>query len=129
MNEKLVLKHNKSDNATQCLKDLHWLHIRKRIIFKMVTLTYKCLHGEAPDYLKNLLVLHPETRQLRSSKMSYRLIVPFTATQTYAARSFSVAAPRLWNNLRNSLKDSILIEQYKKGLRPIYSVMLLITKI
>ena len=115
MSAKLVLKCHRSDSATQCLKDLHWLPIRERIIFKMLTLTYKCLHGEAPDYLKNL-VLHQNTRQLRSSEISYRLIVPFTTRQTFAARSFSVVAPRLWNNLPNSLKDGTSIEQFKKGL-------------
>ena len=49
--------------------------------------------------------------------MSYRLIELFTTRQTFAARSFSVAAPRLWNNLPNSLKDSPSIEQFKKGLK------------
>ena len=117
MNAKLVLKCNKSDSATRCLRDLHWLLIRVRNIFKMLTLTYKCLHVEAPDYLKDLLVLHPNTRQLRSSKMSYRLIVPFTTRQTFAARSFNVAGSRLWNNLPNSLKDSTSVEQFKKGLK------------
>ena len=52
MSAKLVLKCKKSDSATQCLKDLHWLPIRERIIFKMLTLTYKCLHGQAPHHLK-----------------------------------------------------------------------------
>ena len=117
MSAKLVLKHNKSDNATQCLRDLHWLHIRVRIIFKMLTLTYNCLNGEAPDYLKNLLVFHPNTRQLRSSRMSCRLIVPFATRQTFAAKLFSVAAPRLRNNLPNSLKDITSIEQFIKGLK------------
>ena len=126
---KLVLKCNTIDSATKSLRDLYWLPIRERIVFKMLTLTYKCLHDKAPDYLKNLLVLHPSTSQYRSSKMSYRLIVPFITRQTFAARSFSVAAPRLWNNLPNSLKDSTSIEQFKRVLRHIYSVTLLTTKI
>ena len=66
---------------------------------------------------KNLLVLHPNRRNLRSSMMSYRLIEPFTTRQIFAARSFSVAAQRLLNNLPNSLKDSSSIEHFKKGLR------------
>ena len=49
--------------------------------------------------------------------MSYRLIGPFATRQTFAARSFSGAAPRLWNNLPNILKDSLSIEQFKKGLK------------
>ena len=41
--------------------------------------------------------------------MSYRLIAPFITRQTFATRSFSVAVPRLWNILPNSLKDSTSI--------------------
>ena len=117
MSAKLVLQCKKSDSATQCLKDLHWLPIRERIIFKILILTYKCMHGQAPEYLKNLLVLHPNRRNLRSSMMSYRLMEPFTTRQTFAARLFSVAAPRLWNNLPNSLKDSSSIDHFKRGLK------------
>ena len=39
MTAKLVLQHKKSDSATQWLKDLHWLPIRERINFKILTLT------------------------------------------------------------------------------------------
>ena len=49
--------------------------------------------------------------------MSFRLIEPFTTRQTFAAQLFSVAAPRLWNNLPNSLKDSTTIEHFKKSLK------------
>ena len=117
MSAKLVLKCNKSDGATQCLKEVHGLPIRGRIIFKMLTLTSKCLHGEAPDYLKTYWYYIQTTRQLRSSKMSYRLIVPFTIKQKFAASSFNVVAPRLRNILPNSLKGSTSIEQFKKGLK------------
>ena len=43
------------DSATQCLKDPHWLPIRERINFKILILTYKCMHGQAPEHLKNYL--------------------------------------------------------------------------
>ena len=75
------------------------------------------MHGQALEYLKNLLVLHPNKRNLRSSVMSYRLIEPFTTRQTFAARLFCVAAPGLWNNLPNSLKDSSSIEHFQKGFK------------
>ena len=75
------------------------------------------MHGQAPEYLKNLYVLHPNRRNLRSSVMSYRQVEPFTTRQTFAARSFNVAAPRLWNNLPNSLKDSSSIDHFKMGLK------------
>ena len=30
---------------------LHWLSFPQRVTFKLCLLTYKCLHGLAPDYL------------------------------------------------------------------------------
>ena len=60
---------------------------------------------------------------------SYRLIVPFTTRPTFTARLFSVAAPRPWNNLPNSLKKVHQLNNLKRVLRPSYLIMLLITKI
>jgi len=30
---------------------LHWLSFPQRVTFELCLLTYKCLHGLAPDYL------------------------------------------------------------------------------
>ena len=37
------------------LIDIHWLPIPLRICYKINLLTFKCLHGLGPPYLKNLL--------------------------------------------------------------------------
>ena len=34
----------KFDHITPILRDLHWLPVRHRIDFKVVTLVYRCLH-------------------------------------------------------------------------------------
>ena len=38
-----------------CLQELHWLPIRYRIIFKLLTIVYSALQGQAPQYLKEKL--------------------------------------------------------------------------
>ena len=48
---KLVLNKSKYDSATQALKELHWLPIKFRIIYKILTLVYKSLKGGVPKYL------------------------------------------------------------------------------
>ena len=40
----LVLRRNKRNSITQYLQQLHWLHVRKRITFKVLVLTFKLLH-------------------------------------------------------------------------------------
>ena len=41
----------KYDHITPVLRNLHWLPVRQRIIFKIATLMYRCLNRLAPSYL------------------------------------------------------------------------------
>ena len=47
---KLILNKDKHDSVTDCFIKLHWIPIRTRIHFKLLTLTYKCLNHQAPEY-------------------------------------------------------------------------------
>ena len=60
----LVLRRSKRSSITQCFKDLNWLPIHQRIKFKILTIMYKCLNKQAPEYLQNLLVEMPTQRSL-----------------------------------------------------------------
>ena len=44
------LTSRKRDDVESVLQELHWLPIAKRIEFKILLITYKCLHGLAPMY-------------------------------------------------------------------------------
>ena len=47
---RLIFKTSKYEHITPTLKNLHWLKIRQRIKFKILTLTYKILfEGENPN--------------------------------------------------------------------------------
>jgi hypothetical protein len=97
---KLILNKSYMDSSTECLKQLHWLPIWIRIEYKLILLVFKCLSGKAPAYLSDLLIPTPQGAYgLRSSTQSKLLIVPYTSKITFAARSFSVAGPKLWNAL------------------------------
>ena len=111
MAAKLILNKDKQDSVTECFKKLHWLPIRTRIQFKILTLTYKCLNGQVPEYLCDLLTVNETNeRCLRSSSQYRRLIVPFVRLHTFAARSFSVSAPRLSNSIPNYIKQSSTLD-------------------
>ena len=68
---RVVSGSQKYDHITPVLKDLHWLPIRKRIEFKILLLTFKCMQGCAPLYLRELLVKQANTRTLRSNTQSF----------------------------------------------------------
>ena len=95
---KVVLGRHKHESATEALHDLHWLPIRQRCKFKLLLQVYKSLHNQAPSYLRDLLVLHAPARMTRSAVSNEMcLVVTYTERKTFAARSFSVAGPRYWN--------------------------------
>ena len=74
---RVVSGSKKYDHITPVLKDLHWLPIRKRIDFKILLLTFKCMQGCAPLYLRELLVKQANTRTLRSNTKNL-LQIPLT---------------------------------------------------
>ena len=52
---RLVSRTCSRDHITPVLQQLHWLPVKFRIMYKILLLTYKCLHGLAPDYLAELI--------------------------------------------------------------------------
>ena len=103
---KLTKKH---DHITPVQKELHWLPVRKRIEFKILLLAYKCLHGTAPSYLREMLKEYVPPRTLRSTSKNL-LCEPRTNMKTYGDRSFSACAPKLWNQLPNNILKTHLFK-------------------
>ena len=46
---RLILKRDRRISATVMLNDLHWLSMKKRVMYKILLLVYKSLHGTTPD--------------------------------------------------------------------------------
>ena len=106
------------EHVTSILQTLHWLPVKKRIVFKILLLTFKVLNGQPPSYLSDLLVVNRPVRALRSnSDNSTRLVTPLYRTETYGGRAFSSCAPRLWNQLPPALRSNMTIDVFKKQLK------------
>ena len=113
---RLVSLSRKYNHITPILRELHWLPVKYHIIYKILLLTYKCLHGMGPIYLQELLKEYKPARNLRSSTQ-LGLITSITSTQ-YGQRSFSAAASELWNDLPLHVKNSQTLVQFKSSLKP-----------
>ena len=115
---KLILNCKKSESSTEALQARHWLPIEARIKFKVLTITHKCLHGQAPVYLQNLLILKQGSKySLMSNKDTNILEIPKTRDKTFADRSFSVFAPMLWNSLPDYLRQIDEFYKFRKTLK------------
>ena len=54
---RLIMDIGKYSHITPALYELHWLPVLARIHFKILLLAFKAIHGLAPAYISNLLVI------------------------------------------------------------------------
>ena len=106
---KVIYGKYKYDHIDDDLEDLHWLNIRKRIIFKICLLVFKSLNGIAPEYLQQLISYLPHGHTLK-------LQVP-KSDSTYGKRSFSSVGPRIWNKLPPKVTENYNIIRFKSDLK------------
>ena len=114
---RMVTRTRKFDHIAPVLRHLHWLPVRQRIVFKILLMTYRTLHGLAPTYLGELLELHSPPRTLRSSADKWLLAIPRTSTLRYGDRAFSACAPRLWNNIPLHIRNCGTLSMFKRQLK------------
>ena len=89
---------------------LHWLKIKQRIDYKILSVTYKVLTTTQPSYLYNLISVQPH-RSTRSSdaQTNNNDVITFSRPPSSSSlkvnnRSFRHASPCLWNQLLNELR-------------------------
>ena len=72
------------------LKEPHWLPVEYCVKYKILTITHKCMNGNAPAYLKEKVMLVDcyNRYSLRSNDDSQKLVVPKNKCVTYGDRSF-----------------------------------------
>jgi hypothetical protein len=85
---------------------LHWLPVKFRIEFKVLTLTFQAIHGLAPKYLYELIRIKEQSNyHLRSSEEIIIAVPSGKSLTTLRNRAFEFAAPRLWNRLPKDIGD------------------------
>ena len=94
----------RSDHVSPLLHKLHWLPVSSRIEFKIATLTIKVLKFQQPAYMFDMIAPYIPPRSLRSSNKNL-LIVPDIRSEM-GRRSFSFAAPTIWNSLPQHIRSS-----------------------
>ena len=96
----------KFDHITPTLMRLHWLPVKHCVIFKIVLLVYKALHGLAPKYICDMLTYKQSSNYSLRSDEQVLLHVPTTRRKSFGDRAFSKAGPTLWNLLPYEIRFS-----------------------
>ena len=85
------------------LMNLHWLPIKYRVQYKILSQVFQCLYETAPAYLKELICIETPSYTLRHNQGAI-VRVPRCRTKK-AERAFSFAGPKLWNALPRKLRQ------------------------
>ena len=117
---RIILKCDFDTPSASMFQELGWMSIEGRIKYNNAVLTYKALNDMTPDYIAELLTPMSQThsRHLRSSE-SGELYVPYSHTKLYKG-SFSCSAPRLWNSLPQTVRNSESLNVFKSNVKPLF---------
>ena len=99
------------------LMSQHWLPINARIKYKLSVIFHYFFLGLSPTYLSDLLLVHTPKRNLRSFSDNRISCIPNLRTKTFGHRSFSFAAPAIWNSLPSELRHTDSIQKFKLALK------------
>ncbi len=66
---RVLTRSRKYDHISPVLSTLHWIHIKHRIYFKILLITYKALNVLAPQYLSELLSHYSPPRSQNSGRL------------------------------------------------------------
>lgn len=113
---RLLTSTKSSEHISPVLVNLHWLPVSQRITYKILLLTYKALHNLAPPYLTELLQPYHPSRTLRSAS-DRQLVIPKIKLKHFGERAFSWAAPKLWNSLPPSIRNSSSLLIFQTNLK------------
>jgi len=115
---RFVVGAGKLQHITPVLRD--WLPVRQRIgLYKVAAIAFDCMRGTGPAHFKHVCMPASDISgraHLRSAERR-DMLVPRTRTEL-GRRSFSVAAPTVWNSLPAHLRSTLIgRRQFRDGLK------------
>ena len=116
---RMISRIPKSAHITPYLAALHWLPVTSRIEYKLASLSFQCMNGNAPNYLKELISQKQYSRySTRSSSDSSALKeAPASSQKTLGDRCFSRAAPSVWNSIPTHVRSTENLSSFKSALK------------
>ena len=113
----LIFRSSGHQSVIVLMKDLHWLPVTSRVLFKVLVLVYKCRNGLGLGYLTSMLSAYTPVCGLRPASHGL-LVQPRSRLKTVCDRAFSVAGPHEWNRLPGEIRLSDLWCVHEKAEDP-----------
>ena len=114
----MIKRLGSRDHITEARRNLHWLPIKYRVIYKLFILMHMVHISYDPGYISELVSVTsalPEQGRLRSSGGN-RYEIP-VIHHNIGERAFSYAGPAAWNSLPTTLTNLTDIQTFKSCLK------------
>ena len=73
---RVILNADRHERSTSLFEQLYWLPLKDEIIMQKSCLLYKCMRGEVPNYLHQLLVKNSGLHTRKTRYAEYGLVCP-----------------------------------------------------
>ena len=123
---RIVCNKPRQSHISPVLKDLHWLPVKYRSIFKTMTIVFKYLDSGLPHYFHSTIQPYSTSFSSRRSNPSKRyLSVPTFCNRIHKSKkhfdhSFSYDAPYFWNSLPENIRLAPSVSSFRKRLKPYF---------
>ena len=120
---RIVTNYRRYAHVTPILKQLHWLPVKYRCMFKTATLVYKFLHSGSPSYFQPCLSPSCSSYSTRRSHpdCQYLTVPPFRPSVFKSVKhfdhSFAFDAPMIWNELPHDVRSAASVASCRKKLK------------
>ena len=111
---RLVTRKRKRDSMASALRDLHWLRVESRIIFKILLLVFKSIIGMCST---NLQLTY---KRYNCRPEDYLMLETKMVKTKYGKRTFQYAGPRLWNALPLRVRTMESVDGFKREVKTIF---------
>ena len=114
---RIVTATGKYDKISDQMIGLHWLKVEYWIIFKIVTLMFRCINNTASSYLTDLI--SAGYRHNLNLHLQAQGLLPTARARTTQVhkQSFALGRPQIWNNLPDHIRRTETIDKFKSSLK------------
>ena len=116
MGERLELHANQGEEKDVTLAEA----VKVLCLFLINGLCFLLLHGLTPSYIRNLIAIKPSNGTRYNLRSTNELLLSTPVCRSYRTlgkRSFTMAAPGLWNSLQTNIKNARTVDSFKALLK------------
>ena len=111
------IKKREHWNSSELCKKINWLSMHDRRILNGLSLLFKTLNGNGPDYLRDMFTLVSEISVRNTRTYHGNIWLPNEHLSAIHHKSFRIYIPKVWNNLPEDIKSSKTLNTFKKKVK------------